>query len=151
MCKQHHTHHTTLQHTTTTTTAYVPKDQEGASPRVSYTHTHRLRPSHFTTPRREPGNGNNRELAPAASSRSSLRPTYPPIDRNETRDGINFGIHFSSFLFNGHPGEDINDYDHHGGPTGWAGLGWIGSDFGLVWFGLGVWIICSRGMNASDG
>jgi hypothetical protein len=141
--QQHHTTpHSNIQRTTT---SYVTKDQEGASPRVSYNihihvgYDHRILPpqgaSLVTATQR---NGSSSQLTLFYFDLPTLKSTGT---RRGT--GLILAYTFSSFLFNGHPGEDINDDDHHGEPTGWAGLGWIGLDFGLVW---GVWIICSRGM-----
>jgi hypothetical protein len=78
-------------------------------------------------------------MAPAAIARSSLRHTYPQSTGTRRGTGLILAYTFFSFLLNSHPGEDINDYDHHGDLL--VGLGWAGSDRILVWlggFGLSV-------------
>ena len=126
-------HHTTPHHTTPHSNIQLQQHTlqrpRGRKPEGII---HRLRPSHFTT------QGASLVIATQRNGSSShhtlFTSTYlPSIDRNETRDRINFGIHFFSFLLNSHPGEDINDYDHHGDLL--VGLGWAGSDRILVWFG----------------
>lgn len=89
------THHATQQHTAHDNIIRY-KRPRGRKPEgiIQHTHTRRLRPSHFTTPRREPGNGNTEKWLQQPAHPFLLRPTYPQIDRNETRDGFNFGIHF---------------------------------------------------------
>jgi hypothetical protein len=139
----HTTQHSNIQHTTT---AYVTKDQEGASPRVSYNihihvgYDHRILPPQGASPVMAT---TEKWLQQPAHPFSHFDLPTPQSTGTRRGTGLILAYTFSSFLFNGHPGEDINDDDHHGEPTGWAGLGWIGLDFGLVW---GVWIICSRGM-----
>ena len=83
-------HHTTPHHTATYNARqqHTLQKTKGRKPEgiIQHTHTHRLRRRHFTTPRREPGKLQHREMAPAASL-PFFTSTYLPSNRQERDAG----------------------------------------------------------------